>query len=117
MKLNLTTGQVVAIIFGILSAIAGATAQLTDVFGAPMAHAIVSLVNLVMTVVVAPVMFVITGQSSMVQAVQSMPGVKSIVVGSQANQTLAQLAIDPAQDKIEVSPEAKASIEKTAKGA
>ena len=116
MKLNLTTGQWMAIIVGVLSAAAGATAQLTPIFGATVANLTVSVANAVMTIIVTPILFVVTGQSSQLKAVQSMPGVESITVNAQANKTLAQLAVDPAQDKIEATPQAATAVTQTAQG-
>lgn len=115
--IQLTPGQWVAIVVGVLSATAGASAQLTPVFGATLAHAIVSTANLVMTVFITPVLFVMTGQSQLVKSVQAMPGVTKIEVNAQANQTLAALAVDEANKKIEASPSAAEAVERTAKGA
>lgn len=115
MKINLTTGQYMAIVVFMLSATAGATAQLTPVFGPTVTGLIVSIANLIMTVVVTPIIFVVTGQSSIVKAVQSMPGVDGITVNEKANKTLAQLAVDPAQAKIDVVPGAQAAVANTAK--
>lgn len=110
-----TTAQWLAILIGVLSAVAGGTAQLTPVFGSESTHLIVSVANLVMTIIVTPVLFVITGQSGLVKTVQAMPGVDRIQVNGNATSTLAQLAIDPAQDKIEATPGQESKVESAAK--
>lgn len=116
MKLNLTTGQWLAILVGVLSALAGATAQLTPVFGATAANLAVSVANLAMTVLVTPVLFVITGQSGQLRAVGAMPGVDKIVVNKDANKDLATMAVAQEGNKVEASPEAKDAVAATAKG-
>jgi hypothetical protein len=42
--------------------------------------------------------------------------VESIVVNANANKTLAQLAVDPAQAKVDVKSGAEASVNQTARG-
>lgn len=113
---NLTTGQQLAILVGVLSALAGGTAQLTPVFGTVMAHTIVSVANLIMTVFITPILFVVTGQSGQIKAVQAMAGVESIQVNAKANQTLSALAVDQTQAKIDIVPGANAAVAATAKG-
>jgi hypothetical protein len=43
-----------------------------------------------------------------------MPGVEKIIVNKQANQTLASLAVDPNQPKIETVPADKKAVQSTA---
>lgn len=112
---NLTPGQWMAVIIGILSATAGASAQLTPVFGAGLSNTIVSVANLIMTVFVTPFLFVITGQNAQIKAVNAMPGVSQIVINEKANSTLAAIAVDPST-KVEATPEAQKTVEATAKG-
>ena len=104
-----------AIIVGILSATAGATVQLTDVFGPGVARAIVSVANLAMTIVVTPFLFAVTGQTAQIKAVNNMPGVQSIVVNKEASTNLAAIAVDP-NSKVEAAPGAEKAVEATAKG-
>lgn len=113
---TLTPGQWMAVIIGVLSATAGASAQLTPVFGSALANTIVSIANLIMTVVVTPFLFVITGQSAQIKAVNAMPGVNQIIVNEKANSALASIAVDP-NSKVEAAPESKTAVEQTAKDA
>jgi hypothetical protein len=69
-----------------------------------------------MTIFITPVLFVVSGQSNLVKTVQAMPGVESIQVNSQANKTLATLAVDQAQAKVDIIPGANAAVTATAKG-
>ncbi len=98
---TLNNTQLLLILMAILSFASGATAQLTDVFGAGTAHLIVSVATL-LNGVLSSVMVALTGQSSQVKA--------------QANQTLAQLAVDQGQPKIEVTPAALGAVRATAAG-
>lgn len=59
---------------------------------------------------------VISGQGSQIKAVAAMPGVESIKVNANANQALAQVAMDPTVNKIGPTPGAADAVEKTAKG-
>lgn len=74
----------------------------------------VSASTLLMTIL-SSVNAILGGQRSQIAAVQQMPGVEKIIVNSQANGTLATLAVDSAQDKIEALPTEKAQIEAIAK--
>jgi len=113
--MNLTVNQWIAIIMAVLGVLNGATAQLTDLVGAGAAHLIVTLASL-STSILAAILAATSGQSNLVRAVQGMPGVEKIVVNKDANQTLASLAVDEAQPKIEALPSAEAKVTQTAKG-
>lgn len=116
MKVHLTMGQVFAIILAVLGVLSASTVQLTDLLGAPMAKAIATVSTLTMTIL-SSVLAIITGQASQIQAVQAMPGVDKIVVNEKANDTLATLAVDPLQLKIEATPAATSTVVQTAKDA
>jgi len=112
---NLTTVQKLAIVLAILGAVAGGGSQLTDILGPALTKTIVALAGLLSTVI-SSTMVVITGQANAVKFVQSMPGVQQITVNSQANQTLASLAVDPNQTKVVATPEAAGAVANIAKG-
>lgn len=116
--MNLNGTQTIAIIIAVLSVLSGATAQLTDLFGAIIAKDLVSGAGLV-TAVLSSVLAVITSQGSQVKSVLAMPGVDSIKVNAQANSTLAQIAVstDPALAKIEPVANAETKVAAIAKGA
>lgn len=108
--------QVCLIIASVLSAVAGATAQLTDLFGASVAHVIVSAVtfaNVILTAVMTP----LVGNASMVKSVAALPGVSRIAVNEQATPAVAAVATDPAQTKVGgTSPQTQATLQQIAKG-
>lgn len=111
---NLTLVQWIGIMVGLNSLLMGATPQLTVLFGAaavPYIGAIATLGNGALGVFVT----VVGGQGSQVRNVLAMPGVESIAVNRQANAALAQIAIDPAQDKIAPTQAATAAVTATAK--
>lgn len=114
--MNLNRGQVFSIIIAVFGVLVASTAQLTDLFGPAVTKYMVSASTLLMTIL-SSVNAILGGQGGQIAAVQAMPGVEKIVVNSQANSTLATLAIDPAQDKIEALPAAQAQVEATAKAA
>lgn len=98
--MNLTGKQILSIVAAVVSALMLATTQLTDIFGASTAKLIVSgaaLTNMIISSIVAAV----TGQASLVKDVQAMPGVSRIVVNDQANSTLAAVAADPTNTKVQ----------------
>lgn len=118
----MTTVQKIALTIAVLGFLAGAGTQLTDIF-APLGSIAPVIVKEIVSVsgfvsgILGVVLSFATGQAQQVKAVQDMPGVEKIVVNTQANQTLAQLAIDPEQDKVEVAPGAEKVVASTAKGA
>lgn len=98
--MNLNGKQIALIVAAVLGALTTSTAQLTDLFGSEIAKYIISfagLCNTILSIVVAT----ISGQGSMVRDVQDMQGVEKITINRKANSTLAGLAVDPLQDKIE----------------
>ena len=118
----MNTAQKLALTIGILGFVATGGTQLTDIFApfgslAPfIVKEIVSLAGFTSGVLGIVLTFT-TGQGQMIKNVQAMPGIEKIVVNSQANQTLASLAVDPTQNKIETLPSSTAAVTATAKGA
>ena len=114
--MNLNGLQVALIISAVLSGLMGATAQLTDIFGAIVAKDIVSgaaLLNLILSSVLVPY----TSQGAQIKSVAAMPGVARIAVNEQANPTLAAVATDPTQPKVgAVDPQTRATLINTVKG-
>ena len=120
--MSLTTTQKLGISIAVLGLVAGSATQLTDIFSplgsiAPMiVKEIVSLSGFI-SGILGIVLSFITGQANTVKAVQAMPGIEGITINAQASPALAQLAVDPAQPKIDVIPAAAAAVAQTAKGA
>jgi len=116
------TAQKLALTIGILGFVATGGTQLTDIFAplgslAPIVvKEIVSLAGFVSGVLGIVLTFT-TGQGSQIAAVQAMPGVSKIVVNEKANATLATLAVDTTQPKIEVAPSATQAVKATAAAA
>lgn len=116
MNLNLTPLQIIGIILAINGALTGATAQLTDLFGAVVAKDIVSVASLG-SAILGGVITSMSGQASQIRNVASMPGVERISVNTTANQTLAQAATDPTQPKVgATTPQVREVLKDTAKG-
>lgn len=114
--MSLTLTQKVALASVTLSALAGATAQLTPLFGATVATDIASVAALGGTIVSGWI-FVLTGQAATVSQVAAMPGVERITVNPQATPAVAQIATDPAQLKVGTKPEDRAAVVAIAKTA
>lgn len=113
---NLTRSQKFQIALCLLGVLIAGTGQLTVLFGPLVTSYIVSAAGLAVAGV-SGVGSIVTGQGQQVQAVQDMPGVEKIVVNKNANATLATMAVDPAQDKIEATPAAQAAVQATASAA
>lgn len=113
---NMTPLQWLILLLSFNSAVAGATAQLNDLFGAVVAHYIVSGVTFANTLLGA-FMVPLGGQSAAIRNVLAMPGVEHVSVNAAANSTLAQAAVDATLGKIAPTPEAKAQVSQIAKGA
>lgn len=114
--MSMSTPQKIALTIGILGFVATGGTQLTDIlspFGskAPLiVKEIVSLAGFV-SGILGIVLTFMTGQGSQIAAVQAMPGVEKILVNKKASETLATLAVDPAQAKIEILPGSEAAVQ------
>lgn len=111
---NLTLVQWIGIMIGLNSLLMGATPQLTVLFGTaavPIIVAVATLGNGALGVFVT----VIGGLGS--QARNVVAGGASIAVGPNASASLATLAMDPAQSKIDAAPGASAAVAAIAKSA
>ena len=114
---NLTPLQIIGIILAINGALTGATAQLTDLFGAVVAKDIVSLASLG-SAILGGIITAMSGQATMIKNVAAMPGVERISVNQSAGPALAQAATDPSQPKIGATTrEVRDVLTDTAKGA
>jgi predicted membrane protein len=113
--MSLTRNQWFAISGVILSAIVTSTTYFTAMFGQTVANEIVGTAGF-LNMIAAGVAVVVTGQGAQVRDVLAMPGVDSMTVNRDANQTLASIAMDKTQDKIAPTVEAEAKVSQTAKG-
>lgn len=114
--MNLTPLQIIGIILAVNGALTGATAQLTDLFGPLIAKDIVSVASLG-SAILGGIITAISGQATMIKNVAAMPGVETITVNKMANPALATIAVDPAQLKVEATPQAAAAVNATARAA
>jgi hypothetical protein len=116
--MNLTPLQIIGIILAINGALTGATAQLTDLFGAIVAKDIVSIASLG-SAILGGIITSMSGQASQIKNVAAMPGVERISVNSQANTALATIAVsdDATAQKVVAIPAAEAAVTKTASAA
>ncbi len=115
--MNLTPAQIIALSISTLSVLAGATAQLTTLFGQMVAQDITTACSLI-AAILGGWIAVLTGQTAVVKQVAALPGVERISVNAQANPTLAAVATDPGQAKVgATTPDVRAVLSETAKGA
>lgn len=113
--MNITSKQWFQIISGVISGLITGAALLNPLFGESLALKIVSVLG-IMNIVLSSVGTAFSGQGNLVRDVLAMPGVEKINIGSQANQTLAQIAVDPAVDRISPTRDAQAAVSATAAG-
>lgn len=114
--MTINRGQILSIIIAVLGVWVAAGAQLTDLFGPGATKLIIAGSTLTMSTLAA-VNVVLQSQGSQITAVQAMPGVDKIVVNEKANATLATMAVDQANDKIQTTPQAKLAVQATAAAA
>lgn len=114
--MNLNQGQVLSIIIAVLGVWVASATQLNELVGPMMTKLIIAGSTLTMTTLAA-VNAILQSQGGQIKAVQAMPGVDKIIINSQANGTLASLAIDPAQNKVETKVGAEAAVAATARAA
>ena len=113
--MNLTPLQIIGIILAVNGALAGATAQLTDLFGPAWAHAIVSASSLG-SAILGGIVASISGQGSQIRNVIAMGG--RIQATENATPALAQAAVDPAQPMVgATTPAVRAVLQDIAKSA
>lgn len=105
--------QIIGIVFG---AVVASSALWTQLFGSGTSQVIISVTGF-LTTVLSGVTYVLTGQGQQVRDVAAMPGVQTITVNSSANQTLAQIAVDQSQSKVQPSAASANTVQQTAKGA
>lgn len=113
--MNITRNQWIAIAVLALSIMMGATAQLTELFGAANAKYLVTGAGLVNSFL-AGIQLILGGQGTQVKDVLAMPGIQKVEVNAMANPTLAAIAVDPNVNKIAPTPNAQVQVESIAKG-
>lgn len=111
--MNLNRNQIIALVIAVLGVLATSTTQLTDIFGPGPTKIIISASSM-LTSILSSILAMFTGQSSIVKDVQAMPGVEKIQVNANANQTLAAIAVDPANDKVEPTQKDATAVAKIA---
>ena len=115
--MNLTPLQIIGIILAVNGALTGATAQLTDLFGATVAKDIVSIASLG-SAILGGIITSMSGQAAQIRNVAAMPGVERITINPTAGANVASVAIDPTQSNVGATTvEAREVLKNTAKGA
>lgn len=113
--MNITSKQWFQIISGIISGLITGAALLNPLFGEKISLIIVSVLGII-NIILNSFGTALATQTNLVKDVLAMPGVEKINVGPEANQTLAQIAIDPTVDKIAPTRAAQDIVTATAAG-
>lgn len=113
--MNITGKQWFGISGVILNVAMGSAALYTKVWGSDVSQVIILMLSSLNTAV-SGISIVLGSQGSIVREVADMPGVNPITINAQANQTLAQVALDPSVNKVSASPEIITEIINTARG-
>lgn len=114
--MKLTPMQIVGIILLANGVVTGSVNEMTDLIGAVWAKHLVSFA-IMGSGFCGGLVTMFGGQGYQVKSVLAMPGIEKISVNGTANATLAQMAVDPKQDKIAPTPAAMTEVAATAKGA
>ncbi len=112
---GITRTQWIAISMLALGLVAGGVNTLSEFFGTGVAHKLASAASFLSSFV-AGIQIILGGQGQQVLDVKNMPGIEKIDINSQANQTLAKLALDPTVDKVGIASGDKDAVLQTAKG-
>lgn len=113
---NLTLNQKLALTGLLLGLLAGGGSTLTELFGTGMAAKIAAAAGFLNSFVNGAIL-ILTGQGNIVKEVAAMPGVTRVSVNSDANPTLAAVALDPAQLKVgATTPDVREALKDTVKG-
>lgn len=113
--MSITAKQWYQIIQGIIGGFITGAALFQTLLGQDLTIKIVAGLGL-LNIVVASVGTALSSQGSDIKSVLAMPGVEKLTVNSQANQTLAAIAVDPTINKIAPTQAAEAAVAATAKG-
>ena len=92
--------MILAVVVAMFAFASGATAQLTDFFGADKAHLIASACSFVGGLLAVPLAF-LQSQTNQVKNVAAMPGVDPMQVNTNASTALAKLALDDSVPKVQ----------------
>jgi hypothetical protein len=127
---NLTPTQWIILFISTSGFLNASAAQLTEWFGPHVAHNIITGIGFAQGLIgtwamalntqgarIQNVVSDPTAQGALVKAVLAMPGVENMTISAKATPQLAQVAVDPSEDKIAPTPEATAAVTATAKAA
>ena len=114
--MNLTPAQIIGGAISTLGVLAGATSQMTILFGQTAATDVATVCTLA-SAILGGWIVAITGQAAQIRAVAAMPGVERVAINEQANSVAAKLATDPDQPKVgATTPDVRAALQTIAKG-
>jgi hypothetical protein len=112
---GLTSKQWFQIISGSISGLITGAALLQTLLGQDLTIKIVAFLG-VINIILSSIGATLSGQANLVRDVAAMPGVDRVSVNAQATPTLAQVAVDPAQQKVgPTSPGLRPQLETIAK--
>lgn len=111
----MTPKMILAIVVAILSVLIASTAQLSELFGPAVAKTIVTIASLVNSLL-ASIAAVLSSQASIVKEASQVPGVEPMKINANASPSVAAVAIDPQNLKIDAAPGAEAAVREIARG-
>lgn len=112
----MNTKQVLGIVSSVNGGLITGAALLQTLFGQDLTIKIVAVLG-IGQIIVSGITTQLSNQANLVKDVAAMPGVEKVTVNATANQTLANVALDPAQQKVgAVSPQVREVLKDTAKG-
>jgi|GEM_PF-7030294 len=115
--MNLTSKQIFQIASGVIGGLITGAALLQTLFGQDLTIKIVAVLGIA-NIILGSVGAALSGQANLVRDVSAMPGVARVSINADANQTLAQVAVDPSQPKVgATTPDVRATLQTIAKGA
>lgn len=115
--MNITAKQWFQIISGINNGLITGAALLQTLFGQDLTLKIVACLG-IGGIILNSIAAAVSGQASLVRDVAAMPGVDRISVNTSASPALAQVAIDPSQNKVgAISGQVRDTLTTIAKGA
>lgn len=105
--------QIIGMAIVVLGVLMVSTAQLTDILGPSAAKTITSLAAMLNSIL-GGFMTVLTTDNAAIQDAANTKGVESIQINKSAPQSLAAMAIDPANEKIEATAKDSVAVSKIA---
>lgn len=113
--MTITNKQWFQIVQGVIGGLITGAALMQTLFGQDLTIKIVAGLGIA-NIIISSIGTALSSQGSDIKSVLAMPGVEKLTVNSQANQTLASIAVDPMVNKIAPTQAAESAVIATAKG-